>query len=397
MSWFTEHDPEAPQRLGGGVGAPSPTTGAGGYTRNPDGSITYNGYNPNTGVVSGTPSVSLQPGESAAKLTGDLGAASATTPPASGDPVTQFNAILAKHPGDPQAAIDEWNASGDPGGLKPAWEPGSKTIGLANGTYLVQPGTGGNTSGSDWATVQRQPGDTGQSSSAATPLSSDLLAPYTKTFDYAPFSAPTNVTEQNDPGFQSRLQLGQQALERSAAGRGTLLTGGTAKDLAQFGQNYASNEYQNVYGRAAQDYNTNRNNAYQQYLGDQSTFYANQNNPFAKLLSLSALDQQGQIANGQLGLGYANLNASNINAGNLLNFDYTQLGANNLNQGANAYGNYTTGAGNAAAAGTVGGANAWQNAFGNIGNTALGLYYGSQLGRPPTVPQQPVPGVYGGY
>ena len=31
------------------------------------------------------------------------------------------------------------------------------------------------------------------------------------------FQAPTDVTEQNDPGFQFRLQQGQDALQRSAA------------------------------------------------------------------------------------------------------------------------------------------------------------------------------------
>src|SRR5712692_2716617 len=61
------------------------------------------------------------------------------------------------------------------------------------------------------------------------------------------FQAPTNVTEQNDPGFQFRLQQGEQALERSAAARGNLLSGGTAKALTQYGQDYASNEYGNVY------------------------------------------------------------------------------------------------------------------------------------------------------
>jgi hypothetical protein len=56
------------------------------------------------------------------------------------------------------------------------------------------------------------------------------------------FQAPTAATEQNDPGFQFRLQQGQQALERSAAAKGGLLTGGTAQAEQQFGQDYASNE-----------------------------------------------------------------------------------------------------------------------------------------------------------
>lgn len=64
------------------------------------------------------------------------------------------------------------------------------------------------------------------------------------------FVAPTDVTEQNDPGYQFRLAEGQKLLERSAAARGNLLTGGTAKALTRYGQDFASNEYANVYNRA---------------------------------------------------------------------------------------------------------------------------------------------------
>jgi hypothetical protein len=58
----------------------------------------------------------------------------------------------------------------------------------------------------------------------------------------------------NEPGFQFRLKSGTDALERSAAARGVLRTGGTLKDLVEYGQNFASNEYQNVFNRALQAY-----------------------------------------------------------------------------------------------------------------------------------------------
>ena len=61
------------------------------------------------------------------------------------------------------------------------------------------------------------------------------------------FQAP-NVTD--DPGFKFRMAEGQKALERSAAAKGTLLTGGTLKDLGQYSQGLASQEYANAYGRA---------------------------------------------------------------------------------------------------------------------------------------------------
>jgi hypothetical protein len=74
---------------------------------------------------------------------------------------------------------------------------------------------------------------------------------------YSKFTAPTALTEQNDPGYQARLKRSTDAIERSAAARGGLLTGGTARGLDQFSQDYASNEYGNVYNRA---FNTNASN-----------------------------------------------------------------------------------------------------------------------------------------
>src|SRR5262249_15311890 len=114
------------------------------------------------------------------------------------------------------------------------------------------------------------------------------------------FAAPTDVTEQNDPGFQFRLKQGQQALERSAAARGSLLTGGTMKDLTNYAQDYASNEYNNVYNRAMGEY-LNRYNIFKQ----------NQNDQFNRLAALSGI---GQTSTSQL-MGAGQNAASNV--GNL--------------------------------------------------------------------------------
>ena len=62
---------------------------------------------------------------------------------------------------------------------------------------------------------------------------------------------------QNEPGYQARYQMGLQGLERGAAAQGSILSGGTQKALARYGQDYASNEYSNAYNRALQTYNTN--------------------------------------------------------------------------------------------------------------------------------------------
>lgn len=139
-----------------------------------------------------------------------------------------------------------------------------------------------------------------------------LLQPYGQSF-----SAPTGLTEQNDPGYQARLQLGTDAIQKSAAARGGVVTGGTAKALDSYAQDYASNEYGNVYNRALNTFNTN----YQDYN-------TNQTNQYNKLAGLASAGQQ--TATNMANQGQA---ASNNVTSNLLNTaqqqgqDYTNAGA----------------------------------------------------------------------
>jgi hypothetical protein len=64
--------------------------------------------------------------------------------------------------------------------------------------------------------------------------------------EYTPFGMEQF---QADPGYAFRLSEGQKALERSAAARGNLLSGGTGKALARFGQEMGSQEYMNAFNR----------------------------------------------------------------------------------------------------------------------------------------------------
>jgi hypothetical protein len=52
-----------------------------------------------------------------------------------------------------------------------------------------------------------------------------------------------------DPGYQFRFEEGMRALDRSAAMRGGLLSGGTVRKAIRYGQGMASDEYANVYNR----------------------------------------------------------------------------------------------------------------------------------------------------
>jgi hypothetical protein len=73
----------------------------------------------------------------------------------------------------------------------------------------------------------------------------------------APFEQPSMADFNAIPGLQARYQMGLQGLERGAAAKGSLLSGGTQKALARYGQDYASGEYQNLFNRALQTYGTN--------------------------------------------------------------------------------------------------------------------------------------------
>jgi hypothetical protein len=153
------------------------------------------------------------------------------------------------------------------------------------------------------------------------------------------FQAPTGATEQNDPGYQFRLNQGEQALQNSAAARGGLLSGNTGEALQQYGQDYASNEYGNVYNRSLGQYQQ----AYNQ-------FQNNQANQYNRLASLAGI---GQTAAGQLG--QAGQSAAN-NISNTLLTSGQQIGQNINNAGA------------ANASGYVGQANAITSGIGNTTN-----------------------------
>jgi len=72
------------------------------------------------------------------------------------------------------------------------------------------------------------------------------LAEYQK---LAPYQSFGMQQFQADPGYGFRMSEGMKALERSAAARGLLQSGGTLKDITRFGQNLASQEYENAFSR----------------------------------------------------------------------------------------------------------------------------------------------------
>ena len=82
------------------------------------------------------------------------------------------------------------------------------------------------------------------------------------------FKPPTPEELAANPSYQFRLQGGREAIDRSAAARGMLRTGGTLKDLAEYGQNFASQEYEGAYDRALRQYDITRQNALDKWKAD---------------------------------------------------------------------------------------------------------------------------------
>lgn len=94
------------------------------------------------------------------------------------------------------------------------------------------------------------------------PLPKSLDTPYeAPTWSGGDFVDPTMEQVKAGPGYQTRMDAGQQALEHAAAAKGSVLSGGFQKAIAQYGQDYGTGEFQ-----------TARGNAYQNYLGKYGRF-----------------------------------------------------------------------------------------------------------------------------
>jgi len=148
------------------------------------------------------------------------------------------------------------------------------------------------------------------------------LSGNTKAAGYGSLAQPfTGQDMYKDPGYAFRLNEGVKALDRSAAARGGLLGGNQLRGVTQFGQDYATNEYQNAFNR---------------YQAERQ----------ARLNPLQSLAGQAQTSANTL------TNA----AGNLGNV----LGESAIN------------AGNARASGYIGSSNAISNAIGQGANYYMG-------------------------
>lgn len=70
---------------------------------------------------------------------------------------------------------------------------------------------------------------------------------------------PESFEALKDPSYEFRKQEGINALDRSAASRGRVLSGGQDRAITRYGSDLASQEYGNAFNRAKTTYDTNLN------------------------------------------------------------------------------------------------------------------------------------------
>lgn len=172
-----------------------------------------------------------------------------------------------------------------------------------------------------------------------------------------PFTAPTEAEAANEPGYKFGLDQSEEALQNSAAAKGNVFSGNTQEALGKFANDYAENNYTNVYNRAF------------------NTFETNQSNTFNRLAALSGIGQTAATTLGTEGSQVSNTVAGiDANLGSELGQDYSNIG-------------------NAEASGYVGSANAWTGGLGGGSNSLMQLMLMQQLyGGGGSNPYGPLPG-----
>jgi hypothetical protein len=134
-------------------------------------------------------------------------------------------------------------------------------------------------------------------------------------------TAPDYSSFFKSPGYEFRYDEGIRALDRSAASKGMLMSGGMMRELERYGQGLATSEFGN---------------------------YAN------RLASLAGIGQTSAFQSGQIG----------------------SVAAGQVGQSSNALGQSILTGAEAQASGTVGAANAWQTGINDAAGALAGIDWG---------------------
>jgi hypothetical protein len=189
---------------------------------------------------------------------------------------------------------------------------------------------------------------------------------------------------EDDPSFQFRLKQGLQALERSAAARGTLASGGTLKALNDYAQESASQEYGAAFNR----------------------FMTQRGQRLSTLKDLAGIGLSGTEGFLRAGSEYGGRTAANITRGAEVAGGFETGAAENAGRfrvggseaaggfrlrGTELAGNAITGGANAQAAGKIGSANAWSGALSGVANAAQLFAMGKMPKSPRGLSYQDIP------
>lgn len=125
-----------------------------------------------------------------------------------------------------------------------------------------------------------------------------LPTPYQFTpFSYDSYSPLTADQAAQAPGYAFAAQQGRDAIQTSAAAKGNVLSGSTLKDLFSWGDQFAGQNYQTAENQNENVYNTNRNNAFNNWAGNQAGGLASweANNQPAQFQFASGLQPQAAL------------------------------------------------------------------------------------------------------
>ena len=148
----------------------------------------------------------------------------------------------------------------------------------------------------------------------------------TGTADGGEFNRNFTLADFNkDPGYDFRQGEGMKGVERSAAARGGILSGGALKAIARYNSDFASGEYGKAYDRFNND-NTTRFNRLSALAGTGQT-------------SVNSGNQGGQDLTRNLQIGVNNINDSIGNAAAARASSYVNTG-NAIGSAAGQIGNY---------------------------------------------------------
>lgn len=98
------------------------------------------------------------------------------------------------------------------------------------------------------------------------------------------------ITPELDPGYQFRLDQGRRALERMQGAKGGRVSGASMRDLLNYNQDFASNEYDRAYNRQYQKALNDQQQGFREYQDARNAFNQDRDSEYGRRLTKYGLD-----------------------------------------------------------------------------------------------------------